>query len=147
MWRRPPGAAVRPAARWVVLAARGVVLTARCIVLASLLMPIACGGDERKAAGGPVADVARGKTIYETRCAPCHGVEGGGDGPGAAAIEPKPRNFRDPTFWQGRTAQQLRLVVKQGKPGTLMAPFEGALSDAEIDDVVAYVQSFRPSGS
>lgn len=140
MWRRPPRAAVRSAARWVALAAR-------CIVLASLLAPIACGGDERKAAGGPVGDAARGKTIYETRCAPCHGVEGGGDGPGAAAIAPKPRNFRDPAFWQGRTAQQLRLVVKQGKPGTLMAPFEGALSDAEIDDVVAYVQSFRPSGS
>jgi len=28
-----------------------------------------------------------------------------------------------------------------------MAPFEGALSPAEIDDVVAYLQSFRPAGS
>jgi mono/diheme cytochrome c family protein len=38
----------------------------------------------------------------------------------------------------------LRLVVVQGRPGTLMAPFAGVLSDAEIDDVVAYVESFRP---
>src|SRR5437763_310034 len=73
--------------------------------------------------------------------------EGGGDGPAAAAIEPRPRNCRDPAFWKGRTREQLRLVVEQGKPGTLMAPFEGALSPAEIDDVVAYLQSFRPAGS
>ena len=50
-------------------------------------------------------------------------------------------------FWKGRTREQLRLVVEQGKPGTLMAPFEGALTSAEIDDVVAYLQTFRPAGS
>ena len=90
------------------------------------------------------ADATRGKGVYESRCAPCHGDRGGGDGPAAAALEPKPRNFLAPEFWQGRTTTQLRLVVKSGKPGTLMAPFEGVLSDAEIDDVVAYVETFRP---
>ena len=90
------------------------------------------------------ADLTRGKEVYETRCAPCHGDRGAGDGPAAAAIEPKPRNFLAPEFWQGRTTVQLRLVVRKGRPGTLMAPFEGALSEAEIDDVVAYVETFRP---
>jgi mono/diheme cytochrome c family protein len=85
----------------------------------------------------------RGRDVYEVRCAPCHGSTGAGDGPAAAAITPKPRNFRDPDFWKGRTPVQLRLVVKHGRPGTLMAPFEGVLSEDEIDDVVAYVQTFR----
>jgi len=114
---------------------------------APVVLLAACG----RGAAGPEpstsADVAQGQAVYQTRCAPCHGVEGGGDGPAAAAIEPRPRNFRDPAFWKGRTREQLRLVVEQGKPGTLMAPFEGALSPAEIDDVVAYLQSFRPAGS
>ena len=90
------------------------------------------------------ADVSKGKVVFETRCAPCHGDRGAGDGPAAAALDPKPRNFLDPSFWNGRTAAQLKLVVKQGKPGTLMAPFAGVLTDAEIDDVVSYVESFRP---
>jgi mono/diheme cytochrome c family protein len=93
---------------------------------------------------GYAADPARGKEVYDVRCSPCHGEGGGGDGPAAAAIEPKPRNFRDPAFWRARTTQQLRLVVVHGRPGTLMAPFAGVLSDAEIDDVVAYVESLRP---
>jgi mono/diheme cytochrome c family protein len=86
-----------------------------------------------------------GRRVFMERCAPCHGDAGGGDGPAAAAITPPPRNFRDPVFWRGRTAQQLRLVVRDGKPGTMMAPFQGVLSDAEIDGVVGYLESFRPS--
>jgi len=27
----------------------------------------------------------------------------------------------------------------------MMSPFKGVLSDAEIDDVVSYVESFRPA--
>jgi mono/diheme cytochrome c family protein len=95
------------------------------------------------AADAPDAQ-GKGKDVYEIRCAPCHGANGAGDGPAAAALNPRPRNFRDADFWKGRTVQQLRLVVKQGRPGTLMTPFEGVLSDAEIDAVVAYVQAFRP---
>ena len=86
-----------------------------------------------------------GKAVYEIRCAPCHGSEGSGDGPAAAAIEPKPRNFRDPSFWRGRTRTSLRMTVEQGRPGTMMSPFKGVLSDAEIDEVVRYVESFRPA--
>ena len=116
----------------------------------ALAVPVAllaaCGSGAAGPGTGTGARVPRGRIVYETRCAPCHGIGGGGDGPAAAAIEPKPRNFRDPAFWNGRTREQLRLAVEQGEPGTLMAPFEGTLSPAEIDDVVAYLQTFRPAG-
>jgi mono/diheme cytochrome c family protein len=91
----------------------------------------------------PAAD--DGKAVYEIRCAPCHGSAGTGDGPAAAALVPKPRNFRDPAFWRGRSRASLKLTVEQGRPGTMMSPFKGVLSDAEIDDVVRYVESFRPA--
>src|SRR5215468_4168779 len=87
---------------------------------------------------------ATGKRLYLERCAPCHGDGGAGDGPAAAALDPKPPSFRDAAFWKGRTTAQLRQAVREGKPGTLMAPFEGVLSDEEIDAVVAYLAQFRP---
>ncbi len=37
--------------------------------------------------------------LYKTRCVPCHGESGKGDGPGAAALNPKPRNYTD-VAWQ-----------------------------------------------
>lgn len=96
-------------------------------------------------AAAPALAADDGKAVYEIRCAPCHGSTGTGDGPAAAALEPKPRNFRDPSFWHGRTRTSLRLTVEQGRPGTMMSPFKGVLTDAEIDGVVRYVESFRPA--
>ncbi len=95
------------------------------------------------AAGEP----ATGRRVYQERCAACHGDEGRGDGPAAMALVPKPRNFRDAGIWRARTASQLRLVVRDGRPGTMMAPFRDVLSDEEIDAVVAYVEGFRPGGA
>jgi mono/diheme cytochrome c family protein len=88
---------------------------------------------------------ATGKRLYVERCAPCHGDDGGGDGPAAPALEPRPQNFRDAAFWKERGADQLRQVVRHGKPGTMMQPFEGVLTDDEIEAVVAYVERFRPA--
>src|SRR5213593_4775270 len=86
---------------------------------------------------GPVAarepDLAGGKATYELRCSPCHGNDGRGDGPAAQTITPKPRNFHDAAFWKARTLDQIRTVVREGKPETLMAGFQGVLSDNEID--------------
>ena len=121
---------------------------ARAVALVLVGPLLACGGDSEtheRASSPPRDPRAHGAEVYALRCAPCHGAEGGGDGPAAASITPKPRNFRDADFWRGRTPEQLRLVVRQGKPGTLMPPFEGVLSPAEVDDVVAYVQGFRPA--
>jgi mono/diheme cytochrome c family protein len=121
----------------------------RAALVVLVVASVACGREdstERGAGGTGAPDVrARGEAIYALRCSPCHGAGGGGDGPAAVAIVPKPRNFHDPDFWRGRTVDQLRLVVKQGKPGTLMPPFDGVLTGPEIDDVTAYVQSFRPA--
>ena len=63
----------------------------------------------------------------------------------ASGLSPPPRNFHDAEFWKAQTPEALRGVVKQGRPGTLMAGFAGVLSDQEIDDVIAHLQSFRPA--
>jgi len=90
---------------------------------------------------------ALGARLYAERCSPCHGEQGRGDGPTAPALQPPPRDFGAAAFWTGRTTAALRAVVKGGKPGTMMPPFAGVLSDAEIDAVVEYLRRFDPAAS
>ena len=93
------------------------------------------------------ADVPNGAQLFAERCSGCHGDHGGGDGPAAAALLPKPRNFHDAAFWRDRSQDQVTAVVKKGKPGTMMPGFEGVLSDAEIDAVARFVRTFDPGAT
>jgi cytochrome c oxidase cbb3-type subunit I/II len=40
----------------------------------------------------------RGREVYLSRCVGCHGEKGDGNGPAAAFLEPRPRNFTLPAF-------------------------------------------------
>ncbi len=42
------------------------------------------------------------RSLFDTRCAACHGALGHGDGPAAVSLTPKPRNYTD-AAWQGAT--------------------------------------------
>ena len=99
------------------------------------------------AAVGRAADDATGARLYAERCSGCHGDHGNGDGPAAAALVPKPRNFVDAAFWKSRTLEQVTATVKNGKPGTMMPGFVGVLSDAEIDAVAHFVMHFDPGAA
>ena len=90
-------------------------------------------------AGIAVAAEPDGAKVYAERCSGCHGDTGGGDGPAAAALVPRPKNFHE---LGEKSVDELRAIGKKGKPGTLMQPFDGVLSDAEIDAVVRHVQHF-----
>jgi mono/diheme cytochrome c family protein len=89
------------------------------------------------------ADVASGKELYEARCSFCHGTEGKGDGPAGSALQPRPTNFADAAYRQHASAEMQRIVILNGKPGTAMVPFGQTLRPAEIDDLIAYLQTFR----
>lgn len=80
------------------------------------------------AVAGPPAKVDqalfdKGKAAFMVNCAACHGEKGAGDGPGAAALNPKPRNFTTDPFKQGETPDAVFKTVSTGVPGTAMVPF------------------------
>lgn len=86
-------------------------------------------------------DLARGRALYATNCAACHGPTGGG-GPaqGAGALAP-PAIGHDSVMRDVTPALAYR-IVSVGIQGTAMAGFT-ALSVDERWDVVAYVNSLR----
>jgi mono/diheme cytochrome c family protein len=99
--------------------------------LASLLFlvpfALACGERERAPAPAPAppaasasavapgaAALAEAEQIFATRCTTCHGAQGGGDGPGSAALEPKPRNFQDPAWQDSVSDEHIEKIVMYG---------------------------------
>ncbi|RAP55663.1 iron permease [Oleiagrimonas sp. MCCC 1A03011] len=85
-------------------------------------------------------DVARGKVLYQGRCASCHGVHGAGDGPAAAALDPPPIAFTDHDRARQRSPLALYQVVTQGIPGTAMPSFD-TLSAADRWALAYYVSN------
>jgi mono/diheme cytochrome c family protein len=69
--------------------------------------------------------IAKGKTLFATNCASCHGADGRGDGPAAAALNPKPRNFHEGYWKYGGGLARVVRTITEGSPGTAMAAFAG----------------------
>jgi cbb3-type cytochrome oxidase cytochrome c subunit len=79
-----------------------------------------------------------GRQVYADRCAPCHGENGAGDGPGGREISMLPTDF---TAERPSPAESLR-ALRNGVEGTPMAPWNTKLSEAELSAVAYYVRSF-----
>lgn len=80
----------------------------------------------------------KGKASFTTNCVPCHGENGDGTGVAAAALNPKPRNFKTDPFKNGNTPDKVFATLTSGLPGTAMAPF-AHLPEEERWAVVHYV--------
>jgi high-affinity iron transporter len=104
---------------------------------------VACSCLVALADASHAADAQKGKELYDSRCSFCHGSSGKGDGPAGSALQPKPTNFADPAYWKNRSADMVRLMIVNGKPGTAMVPFGQSLKPSELDDLMAYMETFR----
>jgi mono/diheme cytochrome c family protein len=91
------------------------------------------------------ANAEEGKKLYGQYCASCHGQSGKGDGPAAAALNPKPRDHTDKEYMSKLSDDDLMNVIKNGGASIgkspLMPPWGASLKDDQIKDVVAYVRS------
>jgi mono/diheme cytochrome c family protein len=88
-----------------------------------------------------------GRVVYERQCAPCHGVNGNGQGEAAYLLYPKPRNFTRGEFrlvstWDGvPTDDDLYRVISRGMPGSAM-PSWAHLPEETRWAVVHYLKRF-----
>lgn len=60
------------------------------------------------------ADRTEADHLFETRCSTCHGKDARGDGPGAGALDPKPRNFHDQAWQKATTDQTIETAIVYG---------------------------------
>ena len=86
-----------------------------------------------------------GARVYSRRCVGCHGASGDGNGPAAAYLRPKPRDYRkgifkftSTAFGERPTRQDLMRTIRRGAKGTSMPAFPWMAKD-DAEAVIDYV--------
>lgn len=90
-----------------------------------------------------VANPGNGKALYEQYCAFCHGVDGRADTPVGRILEPRPRRFADPVEMARLTDDQMHKSIKEGLPGTAMAPWGQRFSEPQMGDLIDYIHTLE----
>lgn len=98
------------------------------IALATAVIAVACNNKDAGLAqpdpsptgsSAPSAQTAtdpasKAKEIFAARCVTCHGSTGQGDGPAAAALNPKPRKYADRAWQASVTDDYIMKIIKVG---------------------------------
>ncbi len=158
------------ARHWSILGITAIMLTAALWIGNPRVIEADPNGDDHEDKGGhqhvpaplPYADahvpisvwtdakmIARGKEIYTTTCAVCHGDTGDGRGPAGAALPLKPSDFRDKAgvaemrdnYWFWRVSEGGQVEPFKSK-GSAMPPWKNALSVEDRWAVMAYQHTF-----
>ncbi len=88
--------------------------------------------------------IEKGKKIFQGKafCVTCHGKDGKGLGDIPGLRGTLPRNFTDKVWQAARTDGELFWILKNGSPGTDMAPFIPlVLTEEEAWYVLLYVRA------
>ena len=82
-------------------------------------------------------DSAASSATFRTKCALCHGQDGGGSGVGKSMHVPDLRS----SVVQKLPDAQLAKIISDGKGG--MPSFKNALSEGQVHSLVAHIRSLR----
>jgi mono/diheme cytochrome c family protein len=89
---------------------------------------------------GNAEAAAAGKQIYMTVCATCHGNTGRGDGPAAAALNPKPANYTTKAI-AGESDGSLFWKLSEGR-GAMVA-FKSTYSEKQRWELITFIRTLQ----
>ena len=104
------------------------------------------GGTTAAGTGAQTGD-QRAEAMFNTICATCHGASGQGDGPAAASLPTRPRNYTDAAWQASVTDDQIRNIIVHGGQAVGKSPLMPANPDlasdrAKLDGLVKIVRGF-----
>ena len=85
-----------------------------------------------------VIAASEGKTLYDTKCAQCHGKDGIAKPPGIGS-----KNFNDPAFQRAWSTDAIAKITSEGKGK--MPGYRSKLSAEQIKAVAAHVKTLGPT--
>jgi mono/diheme cytochrome c family protein len=99
----------------------------------------------RDAANPTDSILARGRDVYRANCVSCHGENGQGDGPAGVVLNPKPRDFRNPSGWtNGAGIVQIYRTLQEGIVKNGMASY-AYLPPGDRFALIHLVRTFHPA--
>jgi mono/diheme cytochrome c family protein len=98
------------------------------------------------------AAIAAGKRAYDANCAGCHGPKAEGAVKAGTPISiiqeqggKQPPDLTDAAWDHGASDGEIFTVIKKGVPPTMMAGWEGPLSDTDNWNVVTNLRALAPN--
>ena len=124
---------------------------------------VACGGGSAAGARTPTPAAGAGagaappvagtgateaRQLFDSLCFTCHGTTGHGDGPGAAALDPKPRSFIDAAWQDSVTDEHIVKTIVYGGAAVGKSPMMPAQPQLKgkndvLQGLVRIVRGFR----
>ena len=109
------------------------------LVVVVLIAVVASGSAATAQKGRVVSQAERGRTVYEAKCARCHGADGAGRTRMAEIVEPP--DMSDPAWQRRRGTARMIASVTNGLGQ--MPAFKKKLTRQEIAAAVAYVRTLK----
>ena len=86
--------------------------------------------------------------MFATVCATCHGADGTGNGPAAASLPTRPRDYTDPAWQASVTDDDLKKTILQGGQAVGKSPLmpgNPQLADqpAVLEGLVKIIRGFK----
>jgi mono/diheme cytochrome c family protein len=90
-------------------------------------------------------DAEKGKAVFAQYCGSCHGATGKGDGAGAAALNPKPKDLTNAGYIKGLKDDYLRDLITKGGPAVSKSPMMPAMGAAlkpdDVNNLIAFIRN------
>jgi mono/diheme cytochrome c family protein len=121
------------------------------VLVAALALAAGCKGGGAAGGGGgdssakavsiSAADRKEAHELFLNRCAACHGQFGRGDGPGAAGLNPKPRNYADAAWQKTVTDEEIEKAIVYG--GTAVGKSPQMVANPDLQAKPGVVAALR----
>lgn len=99
------------------------------------------GGCRRTSGTGSESAGAAAAQIFQQRCVACHGSAGKGDGPAAAALTPKPRDFTSTEWQKSMTDAAIEKIILHG--GAAVGKSAAMPANPDLEGQAAVVSALR----